>query len=92
MNKTFVMSCWNVTLLCIVMHRLDDWRTSLTGYGSDFQYSLLLMVLRCFFTNLDSVKAIDSPVHCTVISFAFVSIVFTVFRRTVYVGSFNVNC
>ena len=57
-----------------------------------FNIHWLLMVLRCFFTNLDSVKAIDSPVHCTVISFACVSIVFTVFRRTVYVGSFNVNC
>ena len=45
------MPCWNVTLLFIVMHRLDDLRTSLTGNGSDFQYSLVVDGVKVFFSH-----------------------------------------
>ena len=78
MNKTCVVPCWNVTLLFIVMRILDNLRTSLTGYGSDFQYCLAVDGVKVgFFTNLDCVKAIDSPVQCTAISVACESIVFS---------------
>ena len=60
------------------MRILDNLRTSLTGYGSDFQYCLAVDGVKVFFsTNLDCVKAIDSPVQCTVISFACVRTVFS---------------
>jgi len=51
MNKTFVVPCWNVTLLFIVMHRLDDLHTSLADYGSDFQYSLAVYGVKVFFSQ-----------------------------------------
>ena len=46
------MPCWNVTLLFIVMHILDNLRTSLTGYGSDFQYCLAVDGVKVFFHKL----------------------------------------
>jgi hypothetical protein len=42
MNETFVVPCWNVTLLFVVMNRLHDLRTGITGYGSNFKYSLAI--------------------------------------------------
>ena len=63
MNETFVVPCWNVTLLFVVMNRLHDLRTGITGYGSNFKYSLAIDGVKVFFfTNLNSVEAIDSPV------------------------------
>ena len=89
MNETFVVPCWNVTL--VVMHILHDLRTGITGYGSDFQYSLAVDGVKVFFSHkLGFCRS--HRLAGTVIHFACVHIVFRVFRRTVYVGPFNVNC
>jgi hypothetical protein len=34
--------CPNVTLLFVVMNRLHDLRTGITGYGSNFKYALAI--------------------------------------------------
>jgi NADH:ubiquinone oxidoreductase subunit H len=49
MNETFVVPCWNVTLLFVVMHSLHDLRTGITGYGSDDKYSLVVDGLKVGF-------------------------------------------
>ena len=89
MNETFVVLCWNVTLLFVVMNRLHDLRTGITGYGSNFQYSLAIDGVKVFLYKLGFCGS--HRLAGTVISLACVRIMFTVFRRTVYVGCFNVN-
>ena len=49
MNETFVVPSRNVTLLFIVMHRLHDLHTGITGYGSNFKYSLAIDGVEVFF-------------------------------------------
>ena len=90
MNETFVVPCWNVTLLFVVMNRLHDLRTGITGYGSHFKYSLTIDGVKVFLYKLGFCGS--HRLAGTVISLACVHIMFTVLRRTVYVGRFNVNC
>jgi len=49
MNETFVVPCWNVALLFVAMNRLHDLRTGITGYGSNFKYSLAIDGVKVFF-------------------------------------------
>jgi hypothetical protein len=49
MNETFVVPCWNVTLLFVVMNKLHDFPTGITGHGSNFKYSFAIDGVKVFF-------------------------------------------
>jgi hypothetical protein len=81
MNETFVGPCWNVTLLFVVMNRFHDLRTGITGYGSNFKYSLAIDGVKVFLYKLGFCGI--HRLAGTVISLACVHIMFTVLRRPV---------
>jgi hypothetical protein len=63
-----------------VMNRLHDLRTGITGYGSNFKYSLAIDGVKVFFYKLGFCGS--HRLAGTVISLACVHIMFTVLQRT----------
>jgi hypothetical protein len=91
MNETFVVLCWNVTLLFVVMNRLHDLRTGITGYGSNFKYSLAIDGVKVF---SDSSYNNRPQPGCEAATQTFCPLVeqCTTKKLTIDIETANVNC